>query len=246
MGDGARSGTLHNRVLAVLGPAIAAGDYRPGHVFTLDRLEADFGVSRTVVREAVRVLESMGMVVSRPRIGVKVQPATAWNVFDPYLIRWRLAGRGRVAQLRSLTELRAAVEPAAAAAAAVRASEAGRARLAELSELLTVTGEAGDLETFLRHDIEFHRLVLRESGNEMFAGLGDVIAEVLIGRTAHHLMPAHPRPEALRLHALVASAIGAGLADVAQAAMRSIVAEVRDEVARLAEREGEPPTPWDG
>jgi DNA-binding FadR family transcriptional regulator len=59
-------------------------------------------------------------------------------------------------------------------------------------------------------------------------------------------MPAHPRPEALRLHALVASAIGAGLADVAQAAMRSIVAEVRDEVARLAEREGEPPTPWDG
>lgn len=100
MGDGARSGTLHNRVLAVLGPAIAAGDYRPGHVFTLDRLEADFGVSRTVVREAVRVLESMGMVVSRPRIGVKVQPATAWNVFDPYLIRWRLAGRGRIAQLR--------------------------------------------------------------------------------------------------------------------------------------------------
>src|SRR5699024_11472882 len=66
--------TLHNRVLAVLGPAIAGGEYTSGHTFTLQGLEQDFGVSRTVAREAVRVLESMRLVVSRPRTGVRVRP----------------------------------------------------------------------------------------------------------------------------------------------------------------------------
>jgi DNA-binding FadR family transcriptional regulator len=234
MRESDRHRTLHNRVLAVLGPAIAAGDYRPGHVFTLDRLESGFGVSRTVAREAVRVLESMGLVVSRPRVGVRVQPDTAWNVFDPDLIRWRLSGRDRARQLRSLTALRAAVEPAAAAEAAEHASAAGRARLTELSGLLAATGEAGDLDAFLKHDVEFHRLVLVESGNEMFAGLCDVIAEVLTGRTVHNLMPPRPRPEALRLHALVATSIDARLPDVAAAAMRGIMAEVGDQVDRIA------------
>ncbi|MFC7330172.1 FadR/GntR family transcriptional regulator [Marinactinospora rubrisoli] len=218
--------TLHNRVLAALGPAITAGEYLPGHVFTLERLERDFGVSRTVAREAVRVLESMHLVVSRPRTGVRVTPPEQWSVYDPQLIRWRLAGPGRGAQLRSLTELRAAVEPPAAAAAARRAAPEHRARLMELNRRMAATGAAGDLDAFLRLDIEFHRLILELSGNEMFRGLAGVVAEVLAGRTEYDLMPQHPRPEALRLHAHVASAVHDGLPEVAQAAMRAIVDEV--------------------
>src|SRR5699024_1773672 len=79
--------------------------------FTLQGLEQDFGVSRTVAREAVRVLESMRLVVSRPRTGIRVRPRQDWSVFDPQLIRWRLAGTGRMEQLRTLNELRGAVEP---------------------------------------------------------------------------------------------------------------------------------------
>ncbi|GAB3212397.1 FadR/GntR family transcriptional regulator [Marinactinospora thermotolerans] len=229
--------TLHNRVLAVLGPAIAAGEYAPGHVFTLERLERDHGVSRTVAREAVRVLESMRLVVSRPRTGVRVRPPEDWSVLDPRLIRWRLAGPGRGTQLRSLTELRAAIEPPAAAAAARRASAAQRDRVVAINERMAVTGRAGDMETFLRLDIEFHHLILELSGNEMFAGLSGVVAEVLAGRTAYDLMPRHPRPEALRLHAHVASAIHDGLPDVAEAAMRAIV----DEVVTALEQAGETP-----
>ncbi|GAA3748135.1 DNA-binding FadR family transcriptional regulator [Spinactinospora alkalitolerans] len=220
--------TLHNRVLADLGPAIAAGEYAAGHVFTLERLERDYGVSRTVAREAVRVLESMRLVVSRPRTGIRVRPAQEWSVFDPQLIRWRLAGPGRNDQLRSLTELRAAVEPPAAAAAARRAEPAQREHIVRINERMAATGAAGDLEAFLLLDIEFHRLILELSGNEMFAGLSGVVAEVLTGRTEYDLMPHHPRPEALRLHAHVASAIHGGLPDVAEAAMRAIVDEVVD------------------
>ncbi|QUH03162.1 FadR family transcriptional regulator [Saccharopolyspora erythraea] len=226
----ARQQTLHDRVLGVLGPAIAGGEYAPGDVLTLERIEQQFGVSRTVAREAVRVLESIQLVVTRPRTGVTVTPTERWNVFDPQLIRWRLAGKGRDAQLRSLTALRAAVEPAAAALAATNATPEHRARLAELGPLMRTTGRAGDLDTFLDLDIEFHGLVLLASGNEMFAGLSDVVAEVLTGRTVHHLMPHRPEEKALRLHALVASSIVAGDADVAEVAMRGIVAEVVEAV----------------
>lgn len=224
--------TLHDRVLGVLGPAIAGGDHAPGDVLTLEQIEQQFGVSRTVAREAVRVLQSMGMVVSRPRTGVTVSAPSEWNVFDPQLIRWRMAGKGRSAQLRSLTELRAAVEPPAAALAAHHASPQQRDRLAELGPLMRETGRAGDLRTFLSLDIEFHRLVLVSSGNEMMAGLSEVIEEVLVGRTVHHLMPPQPEERALRFHALVASSIAEGDADVARVAMHSIVTEVSAAVAQ--------------
>ncbi|ASU82598.1 FadR family transcriptional regulator [Nocardiopsis gilva YIM 90087] len=218
--------TLHNRVLAELGPAISAGEYAPGHVFTLERLVQHYGVSRTVAREAVRVLESMRLVVSRPRTGIRVRPPEEWSVYDPQLIRWRLAGPGRMAQLRSLTELRAAIEPPAAAAAARNASPAERTELVELNARMVETGEKGNLEEFLRLDIEFHRRILTLSGNEMFAGLCGVVAEVLTGRTEYHLIPNPPRPEALRLHTHVASAVHGGLPDVAEAAMKAIVSEI--------------------
>ncbi|TDQ51632.1 FadR/GntR family transcriptional regulator [Actinorugispora endophytica] len=225
--------TLHNRVLAALGPAIATGEFAPGHVFTLERLERDYGVSRTVAREAVRVLESMRLVLSRPRTGVRVRPVEEWSVFDPQLIRWRLAGPGRTDQLRSLTELRAAVEPPAAAAAARWASAEKRGRLLAINDEMLAAGGAGDLETFLELDIEFHRLILRLSGNEMFAGLSGVVAEVLAGRTAYHLMPHHPRADALRLHTHVAQAVYDGLPKVAEAAMRAIVDEVVEALSRV-------------
>src|SRR5579884_2989055 len=93
---------LHARVLAELGPAIAAGEHPPGTVLRIDELERRYGVSRTVVREAVRVLEAMQLVETRRRVGVTVRRTEEWNVFDPAVIRWRLAGPDRPRQLRSL------------------------------------------------------------------------------------------------------------------------------------------------
>ena len=83
-----------------------------------DELAERYEVSRTVVREAVRVLESMHLVESRRRVGVTVLPTERWNVYDPQVITWRLAGSDRARQLRSLTVLRSAVEPVAARLAA--------------------------------------------------------------------------------------------------------------------------------
>jgi DNA-binding FadR family transcriptional regulator len=214
---------LPGRLLADLGPAIASGEIPAGTVLRAEELEARYGVSRTVVREAVRILESMRLVAPRRRVGITVQPRSEWEVFDPQVIRWRLAGADRAAQLRSLGSLRSAVEPAAAALAAVHATDDQRRALSALAVELTVTARAADLETFLRHDIDFHAVVLAASGNEMFAHLGGTVAEVLRGRTEHQLMPHQPREYAVRLHRDVADAVCAGDAERAEQAMRAIV-----------------------
>jgi DNA-binding FadR family transcriptional regulator len=214
---------LPGRLLADLGPAIASGEIPEGAVLRGEELEARFGVSRTVVREAIRILESMRMVASRRRVGITVQPKADWDVFDPLVIRWRLAGADRPAQLRSLGSLRVAVEPAAAALAAVHATDDQRRELGALAVELTVTARAADLDTFLRHDIAFHATILRASGNEMFAHLGDTVGAVLTGRTEHQLMPHQPEPYAVKLHREVADAICTHRPEEAERAMRTIV-----------------------
>ncbi|GAA0654022.1 FCD domain-containing protein [Kitasatospora atroaurantiaca] len=221
---------LPGRLLADLGPAIASGEIPAGTVLRSEELEAKYGVSRTVVREAVRILESMRLVTSKRRVGITVQPKSDWDVFDPLVIRWRLAGTDRSAQLRSLGSLRVAIEPAAAALAARQATDDQRRELGALAVELTVTARAADLETFLKHDIAFHATVLRASGNEMFAHLGDTVGAVLTGRTEHHLMPHQPKPYAVKLHREVADAICAGDAEQAERAMRTIVVGALDEL----------------
>ncbi|WP_405014271.1 FadR/GntR family transcriptional regulator [Kitasatospora sp. NBC_01539] len=221
---------LPGRLLADLGPAIASGEIPEGTVLRAEELEERYGVSRTVVREAVRILESMRLVAPRRRVGITVQPRAGWDVFDPLVIRWRLAGADRAAQLRSLGSLRVAVEPAAAALAAVEATDDDRRALAALAVELTVTARAADLEAFLQHDIAFHATVLRASGNEMFAHLHDTVGAVLTGRTEHHLMPHRPRPYAVQLHREVADAICSGDAALAERAMRTIVTGALDEL----------------
>jgi DNA-binding FadR family transcriptional regulator len=225
---------LHSRVLAELGPAIASGEHPPGTVLRIDELESRYGVSRTVVREAVRVLEAMHLVESRRRVGVTVRRTEEWNVFDPAVIRWRLAGADRSRQLRSLTTLRTAVEPVAAGLAADAATPGQCRELTVLAAEMAAAGRAADLDAYLVHDIAFHRVVLDASGNEMFARLGDVVAEVLTGRTEHHVMFTAPDPEAVTLHVRVAEAVRARDRRAAESLMREICVGALRELDILA------------
>jgi DNA-binding FadR family transcriptional regulator len=222
---------LHRNLLAALGTAIASGEYAPGQVLTLDGVSADHGVSRSVAREAIRVLESMGMVASRRRVGITIQPAQNWNVFDPLMIRWRLESDDRAAVLVSLSELRRGFEPAAAALAARRADPHQCRILAAAASDMVMHGRAGDLESYLLADKVFHRTLLEASGNEMFRALNDVVAEILTGRTHHHMMPATPNPRAVELHDEVARAIRQRDEAAAELAMRAIIDEAATAVA---------------
>ncbi|ARH92851.1 MULTISPECIES: FadR/GntR family transcriptional regulator [Streptomyces] len=225
---------LHARVLESLGPAITAGDYPPGTILRTDELEQRFDVSRTVIREAIRVLESMCLVASRRRVGVTVRPTEEWNVYDPRVIGWRLAGRDRPRQLRSLTVLRSAVEPVAAGLAARHATPEQCAALTEHAMGMVATSRGQQLDAYLVHDVAFHRIVLTASGNEMFARLGDVVAAVLTGRTQHHVMFTDPDPAAVTLHVQVAEAVRTGDAERAEALTREITSGAMAELDVLA------------
>lgn len=211
-----------------------SGRYPAGCVLTLEGVSADQGVSRSVAREAIRVLESMGMVESRRRVGITVQPASKWNVFDPMLIRWRLDVGDRVALLVSLSELRLGFEPAAAALAARRADPHQCRIMAAAVSDMVVTGRSGDLDAYLVADRAFHRALLEASGNEMFRALNGVVAELLSGRTHHGMMPERPNIAAIALHDEVARAIRMGEEKQAEQAMRAIIDEATSAVVEDA------------
>ena len=225
---------LHGRVLDTLGPAITAGEYPPGSVLRTDELAQEFEVSRSVMREAVRVLESMHLVESRRRVGVTVRPKAEWNVYDPQVIRWRLAGADRPHQLRSLTVLRSAIEPVAAGLTAKNATPEQCAELTECALGMVANSRGHRLEEYLIHDIAFHRVILTASGNEMFARLGDVVAEVLAGRTHHEVMFEDPDPAAVTLHVQVAEAVRAGDGTRAEQLTREITVGALHELDILA------------
>ncbi|MDQ0260857.1 FadR/GntR family transcriptional regulator [Sinomonas atrocyanea] len=232
------SGGLHTKLVESLGSAIAEGALAEGSVIQIEELEERYAVSRSVVREALRVLAAMGLVAMRRRLGIQILPANEWNVFAPRVIQWRLASAGRFAQLRSLTELRGAVEPEAARLAATRASEGETAQLLELAGELWAAGQSEDAERFLRVDTEFHRFILAASGNEMFAALHPSVAEVLAGRTHFGLMPSRPHPDALQLHMDVAAAVQRSDPDAAYAAMRAIMTRTMAELSELHAPDG--------
>ncbi|WP_242496443.1 FadR/GntR family transcriptional regulator [Xylanimonas protaetiae] len=220
---------LHTTVLDALGRRITGGDLREGSVLTLDAISQEFGVSRTVAREVMRLLEGYGLVRPRRRVGLVVLPMSAWQVLSPTVIGWRLQGDGRVDQLRSLTELRHAVEPLAAAGAARHATDEQRAELVAVAARLRALGDAGegDHAEFLAADVAMHELLLCASGNELFGALSGVVAAVLSGRTSLGLMPASPHPVALDAHEAVARAVAAGDAEGARRAMAVVVDEVQ-------------------
>jgi len=240
-GDAPRlAASQHSRALDRLGQMICSGELEGGASLTLEEIEAECEVSRSVARETVRVLESMGLVESRRRVGVIVQPAAVWNLYDPQVIRWRLASPDRADQLASMVELRAAIEPEAARLAASRATSEQVSDLIALSGRLWAAGERGDDAAFLELDVEFHAHILELSGNPMFSRMGGLISQALVSRKEHGLGPEHPAGVALQKHVDVASAIQRRDPDGAHDVMRSILVGALDEIDVLAAAKGEP------
>jgi DNA-binding FadR family transcriptional regulator len=217
-----------------LGRALAAGEPPAGTVLRTEELQSRFEVSRTAAREAVRTLEAKRMLRSTPHVGVTVRPVADWHLYDPDVIRWRLAGPGRARHLDELTELRAAIEPAAAAAAA-RRSEAVAETLLRHAASLRARAATGDRAGFLEADVEFHTALLTLCGNPLFAQLAPVTEQLLRGRADLGLLPAAPDPADAARHDAVAAAIAAGRAEEAEQAMRLVVRESLDDIHRRLE-----------
>lgn len=220
-------------MLETLGRAIVTGAFESERFPTEAELAAQHAVSRSVTREAVKMLTAKGLLTARPRKGTTVQPSSCWNLFDTDVLRWLLEREFSLDLLRQFSELRIAIEPAAAALAARSAAPEAVAAIAEGYGRMEAA-ETG-LDDPLESDISFHIAVLEACGNPFYHQFRDVVATALRtsirftnrfkGRTAS--LPAH--------HAVLA-AIEARDPEGARAAMAAII----DDVVVLFEEAGGP------
>ncbi len=166
--DGNRN--LTHQVTYELGRAIVQGKYPVGDSFPTEaELCRQYEISRSVIREAVKMLTAKGLLSSRPRQGIRVLPASAWNVFDPDVLQWSFSGRPSLELQREFSELRLALEPDAAAMAARRRNDA----ILQLLDaaLARLERAARGVEDPLEAVIEFHSFVLQASANRFFVQL---------------------------------------------------------------------------
>jgi DNA-binding FadR family transcriptional regulator len=174
---------LHAHVLDTLGQRIVDGTVASGTVLRPEDVAAEFGVSRSVVREALRVLQSLSMVEPRQRVGTQVLPPTAWELLAPSVIRWRGASSAYFTQQRELLELRLGIEPVAAALTADRGGDDAVAVLTAAQEMVDAAGR-GDGRAYLEADVRFHRALLTGSGNTVFAHFAGTVEALLRTRTS--------------------------------------------------------------
>ena len=210
-------------MLDAIGRAIVVGDYDGATFPTEAELAKQHGVSRSVTREAVKMLTAKGLLSARPRQGTTVQPTTSWNLFDTDVLRWLLERQFSIDLLRQFNELRVAIEPEAAALAA-RVATADDIERVNAGLKRMERAERGD-DDALESDIAFHVAVLRASRNPFYAQFRDVVSTAL--RTSIRFTNrVKGRTANVADHAAVRDAIVAGNPEKARKAMRALISDV--------------------
>ena len=180
MMNGAVARTSHSQVVGELGKAIIAGEFPVGATLPGDaEMEARFGVSRTVIREAMKTLTAKGLVVPRARIGTRVTPKAQWNLFDGDILTWHFAVGVDAGFLLHLSDIRLGFEPHAAALAARHASEADINQMMLLAVAMADTDHTP--ETLALADLRFHLAVMDASRNPFMRTVGSLIEAALAG-----------------------------------------------------------------
>ena len=178
---------VHGNTVDFLGEAIVAGRYAEGGSLPPEPvLCEELGVSRTVVREAIKSLVAKGLIHTGPKVGTHVLSADQWNWFDADVIAWQ-AKAGLTAEfIRDLQDLRCVVEPAAVRFAATRATVQDIARIeAAYAGMKQAVYEGGDYITF---DLRFHQGLLVASHNRMLVQMSKALSSLL--RTSFELSTA--------------------------------------------------------
>lgn len=215
---------LHSELVDMLGLRIVRGDYPPGSRIDVDSLEPEFGVSKTAIREALRVIREKGLIDSWPKRGTIVNERSAWKLLDSDVIMWRRSARRDDDRLLSeLSQLRDVIEPAAARLAAQYREPEDIEALKRSFEEFEKAGQ--DVERLSAADQDFHIHLLKATHNELMMRLDVVIVHALNARNRiQHHPGAHwldPVPD----HRSVLDAVVAGDAEAAEAAMKYAIRE---------------------
>ncbi len=195
-------GVVRQMALRILGGAVSPGQTLP----TESALQAEFAISRSALREAIRVLHAKGLVDVRPRIGTVVRDPADWNRLDPDMLEWSLSTPPDADFVRSLIEARHLFEPAAAELAARRATAQDLMRI-ETAYFGMRDSLPHDVDACCVADVAFHAAVLRASHNVVLQQLVGTMGAALgnIFRLSTQIAASHDR--SLSAHAVVLDCI---------------------------------------
>ncbi|WP_102797070.1 FadR/GntR family transcriptional regulator [Bowmanella denitrificans] len=180
---------LSQQVTNELGRAIIAGEFNAeSGLPTEAQLCDEYGISRTAVREAVKMLAAKGLISSRPRQGIRVEPASNWNLYDTSVLKWMLDSSPSMLVLKEFLQMRMAIEPQAAALAAEYGTDEDIQHIADALDEMNKA--AADPKASMHEaDLAFHTSILFASRNRFFFQLRDFIRTAL-SVSIQHTTPA--------------------------------------------------------
>ncbi|MGF1746666.1 FadR/GntR family transcriptional regulator [Vibrio minamisatsumaniensis] len=180
--------SLHVQVAREIARGILSGELPQGSIIPGEMaLCEQFGISRTALREAVKLLTSKGLLESRPKIGTRVVDRAYWNFLDPQLIEW-MDGLTDIDQFCSqFLGLRRAIEPEACALAAKFATAEQRIELSEIFQKMVEVDEAEvfDQERWTDIDTRFHSLIFNATGNDFYLPFGNILTTMFVNFIVH-------------------------------------------------------------
>ncbi|WP_158866395.1 FadR/GntR family transcriptional regulator [Leifsonia sp. AG29] len=222
---------IHGQVVDALGSRILEGALRPGDVLDPDAVLHEFGVSRTVVREAIKVLAAKGLVDARPRTGTFITERSRWQLLDADVMSWRTRREVDPLLLLELGEVRQILEPFAARMAAQRHTPAQLETLRLALMGMEHDGHA-DHAAFIQADLDFHRGVLTAAGNELLQRFEVILEPALRSRDA--LLHGDPGDDSfMESHWAVFHAIERQDADKAGTLMQSMMDRAANDVREI-------------
>ncbi len=227
-----RKSSLHHQVAQDIGARILKGEFAPGDLLPNEAESClAYGVSRTAVREAMKMLTAKGLIISRPKIGSRVQPRDSWNLLDRDVLVWYCAAAERSHFLASMHQVRSILEPEAAALAAVNHTSE---QLRGIDAALTGMRDAQDLVQWNVADVKFHLSILWAAGNELLVPFGFLIESALgtmfdfTGRHNQDWRKAYP------LHEGIVVAIRKRRPEAARKAVRALLNDTGNVLAQWA------------
>lgn len=221
--------SVHSAIANEIGMRIVRGDYPPGTVLPNEAKWAEtFEVSRSAVREAIKMLMAKSLLSSRPKVGSRVEPRERWNLLDRDVLGWYAASPDRAKFLRTVQEFRYIVEPEAAAMAAARRTDE---QMEEISRACREMGHATSLGVRTEADTRFHMAILRATGNELLVPLGVLIESGFDYLFAYITRSTNDLDYAQGLHEEIERQIRLQQPDRARAAVRMLLANTDDVIA---------------
>ncbi|MBY7732218.1 FadR family transcriptional regulator [Vibrio splendidus] len=217
--------SLHVQVAREIARGILSGDLPQGSIIPGEMaLCEQFGISRTALREAVKLLTSKGLLESRPKIGTRVVDRAFWNFLDPQLIEWMDGLTDTDQFCHQFLGLRRAIEPEACALAATFATAEQRIELSEIfQEMVEISSEETlDKERWLDIDTKFHSLIFNATGNDFYLPFGNILTTMFVNFIVHS---SEEGSTCINEHRAIYEAIMAGNSDKARQASASHLQE---------------------